>query len=86
MGFKSEQEGGILLSSITVTSDSVHTGSMSPSNTIHLGPVWEMFACSLISDENRPNTGIEEQRRRSQRELFACSAPVLAFQPFLFLF
>lgn len=61
MGFISEQEGGTLLSSITVLSDSVHIGSMSPSNTIHLGPVWKICACSLISDENRPNTGRENK-------------------------
>lgn len=79
MGFISEQEGGTLLSSITVSSDSIHIGSMSQSNTIHLDPVWEMFARSLISDENTPNTGIEEQRERLQRECFACSALVLAF-------
>lgn len=55
----SEQEGGTLLSSITVLSDSIHIGSMSPSNTIHLGPWWEMFACSRISDESKPYTEIE---------------------------
>lgn len=60
----SEQEGGTLLSSITVLSDSIHIGSMSPSNTIHLGPVWEMFACSRITDENKPNTEIEEHKMR----------------------
>lgn len=51
----SEKEGGTLLSSITVLSDSIHIGSMSPSNTIHLGPLWEMFACSRISDESKPS-------------------------------
>lgn len=55
----SEQGGGTLLSSITVLSDSIHIGSMSPSNTIHLGPSWEMFACSRISDESKPYTEIE---------------------------
>lgn len=59
----SEQEGGTLLSSITVLSDSIHIGSMSPSNTTHLGPVWHMFACSRISDENKPNPVIEEKRQ-----------------------
>ena len=55
----SEQRGGTLLSSITVLSDSIHIGSMSPSNTIHLGPRWEMLACSRISDESKPYTEIE---------------------------
>ncbi len=60
----SEQEGGTLLSSITVLSDSIHIGSMSPSNTIHLGPMWEMFACSRISDESKPYTEIEERKQQ----------------------
>lgn len=44
---------------------------MSPSNTIHLGPVWEMFACSLISDENKPYAGIYKQKQlRLQSDLY----------------
>lgn len=43
-----------LLSSITVLSDSIHIGSMSPSRTIHFGPSWDKADSSLIVDEKRP--------------------------------
>lgn len=71
-----------MLSSITVFSDSIHIGSMSPSNTIHLGPVWEMFACSLIGDENRPNTGIEEQRNDYKENALRVQHWFVHFKPF----
>lgn len=64
----SEQEGGTLLSSITVLSDSIHIGSMSPSSTIHLGPAWETLACSLISEENKPGTAIQGDKEVRLRE------------------
>lgn len=43
-----------LLSSITVFKDSIHMGSISPSNTIHFGLSPPKLACSLISTENKP--------------------------------
>ncbi len=43
-----------LLSSMTVLSDSIHIGSMSPSKTIHFGPLWLTLASSRIMLENRP--------------------------------
>uniref|UniRef100_A0A1I8JGD9 CCHC-type domain-containing protein n=1 Tax=Macrostomum lignano TaxID=282301 RepID=A0A1I8JGD9_9PLAT len=45
----------ILLSSMTVFSDSIHMGSMSPSRTIHLGPSWVMLARSRMITEKRPS-------------------------------
>merc|ERR1712155_208544 len=45
----------ILLSSMTVFSDSIHIGSMSPSNTIHFGPSVVILAMSLIIEEKRPS-------------------------------
>lgn len=44
-----------LLSSITVFSDSIHIGSMSPSKMIHLGPSCDTFARSRIMLEKRPS-------------------------------
>lgn len=44
-----------LLSSITVLSDSIHMGSMSPSKTIHFGPSYVWYARSRITTENNPN-------------------------------
>lgn len=43
-----------LLSSITVLSDSIHMGSISPSRTIHLGPSCPTEVSSLMVEENRP--------------------------------
>lgn len=71
----SKHEGGTLLSSITVLSDSIHIGSMSPSNTIHLGPGWEMFACSRISDESKPYMGLKSRNERMR--LFALQKNIL---------
>lgn len=39
---------------MTVLSDSIHIGSMSPSKTIHFGPLWVTLASSRIIFENRP--------------------------------
>ena len=44
-----------LLSSITVLSDSIHIGSISPSSTIHLGASPDILAISLIITENNPS-------------------------------
>lgn len=49
-----------LLSSITVLSDSIHIGSISPSRTIHLGPSWPTEVSSLMVEENRPNIKSEK--------------------------
>ena len=43
-----------LLSSMTVLSDSIHMGSMSPSSTNHFGLSLPMLDKSLIMVENRP--------------------------------
>lgn len=60
-----------LLSSMTVLSDSIHIGSMSPSRTIHLGPLWLILASSRMMLEKRPagrvqilGEGCERVRRR----------------------
>ena len=59
-------EGSVktLLSSMTVLSDSIHSVSMSPSRTIHLGSVSGMSFRSRMILENRPSvysfvTGLE---------------------------
>lgn len=39
---------------MTVLSDSIHIGSMSPSSTIHFGPSWDKEDISLMVDEKRP--------------------------------
>lgn len=44
----------ILLSSITVFKDSIHMGSISPSRTIHFGPLWVRFDMSRMIVEKRP--------------------------------
>ena len=51
---KNEMKGTTLLSSMTVLRDSIHMGSMSPSNTIHLGESLVMFARSLMMTEKSP--------------------------------
>lgn len=52
-----------LLSSITVFKDSIHIGSMSPSNTIHFGPSPAMFAWSLIIMENNLQKNDNKNRK-----------------------
>lgn len=56
-----------LLSSMTVLSDSIHIGSMSPSKTIHLGPSWPSEVSSLMVDENRP----ESEKKHSISTVFS---------------
>ena len=45
----------ILLSSMTVLSDSIHMGSMSPSKRIHLGPSPCRLAMSRMMQLNKPS-------------------------------
>lgn len=49
---------------MTVLSDSIHIGSMSPSKTIHLGPLWLILANSRIMLEKRPVGKSSDIRRR----------------------
>ena len=68
-----------LLSSITVFSDSIHIGSMSPSSTIHFGELFAMFAKSLIATENNPKKIKETHCSANKKWLEELITPALSF-------